>query len=164
MSIGSLQLSKDIKLVISDFDGVFTDGGIYVFDDFKTSKKLSFKDIMAVSLLIKNGYKFAIVSGESSSAVEYVKTKFALEDVFQGIRQKASVVKEIMEKYSLLPEEVIYIGDDVNDIDSLNLVKYKIAPPNSNYKVKSMPEIQITRAVGGDGAFREVVDSLLELG
>ena len=57
-----LKLSKDIKLVASDFDGVFTDGSVYIDEDLKQVKKINFSDIMAVSLLLKAGYKFAIIS------------------------------------------------------------------------------------------------------
>ncbi len=156
-----LKFENEIKLIISDFDGIFTDGSIYISEDGKTSKRLHFMDIMAVSMLLKNGYKFAIVSGENSAASEYLKKKFDLEDVFGGIRIKAPIVEQLLEKYSLKPCEVIYIGDDFNDIGAMKLVSNRVTVPNANFKVKEVENVQITSAFGGNGAFREVSDTLI---
>ena len=64
-----LEIKNKIKMVVSDFDGIFTDGTITINHDGSTSKTLSYLDIMAVSMLMKNGYKFAIISGEKSSTI-----------------------------------------------------------------------------------------------
>ena len=156
-----LNLSKDIKLVASDFDGVFTDGSVYIDEDLKQVKKINFSDIMGVSRLIKAGYKFAIISGETSNILNYFKNKFNIDEIHGGVRQKGIVLSEIMEKYSLSYDEVLYIGDDINDIAAFDCAKYKIAPKNANPIVKVKEGIQITQNSGGDGAFREVVDTLL---
>lgn len=157
-----LVIKNDIKLVISDFDGIFTDGSIIINQDGSTSKKISFSDIMAVSMLVKSGYKFAVVSGEKSPAIDYLTNKFDIEDVHQGIRCKAPVVLELMKKYNLKPAQVAYIGDDINDIDALNSVENRFTVPNANYKVKKVPDIQITMSNGGNGAFRELVDAIID--
>ena len=68
-----------------------------------------------------------------------------------------------MQKYGLKPNEVVYLGDDVNDIPAFECAGYKIAPPNANPYVKSIEGIQITTAEGGDGVFREVIDCILNL-
>ena len=159
----NLKLSSDIKLLISDFDGIFTDGGLYVTDEGKTSKKISFKDLMGISLAIKSGYKIAFISGEKTAAIDIVANRFKIEDVHQGIRDKKPIVEELLKKYTLKPAECLYVGDDVNDIEAMKLVEYRITPPNANYKVKKVDNIQLTNACGGDGAFREIVDSLIEL-
>ncbi len=156
-----LQIKKKIKMVVSDFDGIFTDGTITINHDGSTSKTLSYLDIMAVSMLIKNGYKFAIISGEKSSAIDYLANKFDIVDVYQDIRQKAPVLLDLMAKYNLKPHEVAYIGDDFNDIDSLNSVDNRFTVPNANFRVKNVANIQVTQALGGAGAFRELVDSIL---
>jgi len=156
-----LEIKNRIKMVVSDFDGIFTDGTITINHDGSSSKTLSYLDIMAVSMLIKNGYKFAIISGEKSAAIDYLANKFDIADVYQDIRQKAPVLQAIMAKYSLKSHEVAYIGDDFNDIDSLNSVDNRFSVPNANFRVKNVPNIQITQASGGAGAFRELVDSIL---
>ena len=156
-----LEIKNRIKMVVSDFDGIFTDGTITINHDGSSSKTLSYLDIMAVSMLIKNGYKFAIISGEKSAAIDYLANKFDIADVYQDIRQKAPVLQAIMAKYSLKSHEVAYIGDDFNDIDSLNSVENRFTVPNANFRVKNVSNIQITEAHGGNGAFRELVDSIL---
>ena len=102
-----LKLSKNIKLVASDFDGVFTDGSLYLDEDLKQVKKINFSDIMGVSILLKAGYKFAIISGETSNILNYFKNKFHIEEIHGGVRQKGIVLDEIMQKYSLTPDEVL---------------------------------------------------------
>ena len=156
-----LKLSKEIKLVASDFDGVFTDGSVYLDEDLKQVKKINFSDIMGVSRLIKAGYKFAIISGETSNILNYFKNKFNVDEIHGGVRQKGIVLSELMQKYSLSYGEVLYIGDDINDIAAFECVKYKITPKNANPVVKVYEGIQITQNSGGAGAFREVVDTLL---
>ena len=157
----NLHLGSSIRLIATDFDGVLTDGSIYIDDNMNTSKKMSYKDLMGIFQAVKNGINIAIISGENSQAAEYIKLKCPTIDVYQGVRIKIDVLKELVQKYYLTPEEVVYIGDDVNDIACLEAVKYKITVPNANRQVKKIKGIQITNNYGGDGAFREVVDSII---
>lgn len=155
--------NKDkIKLIASDFDGIFTDGGLYLSNSTEESfKKVSYKDIMGLSLWVKSGGKFAVISGDSCKAIETLTNKFNLEDVHQGIKNKGEVLKTIMKKYSLSSDEVIYIGDDINDISAFKQVSTPISVPNANYKVKELSDILITKSSGGDGVIREIVDNIL---
>lgn len=155
-----LNLPKTIKMVITDFDGVVTDNCVYINEDFTMSRKLNFKDVMAFSILKKNGFKIGIISGEKNSAIEILAKKFEIEEVHQNIRNKIDVLKNIVEKYGLSKEEFVYIGDDINDIECLEYAKYKITVPHSVNKVKAVEGIQITESIAGDGAFREVADCL----
>lgn len=157
----SLKLPNTIKFVITDFDGIITDNCVFVDDNGNISRKLNFKDIMAFSLLKKNGFKIGIISGEENTAIQILKEKFDIEEVHQKIRIKIDVIKNIVEKYKLKEDEFLYIGDDVNDIDALKFAKYAITVPNAVQKVKEINGIQITSVNGGDGAFREVVDCLI---
>ena len=157
-----ITLPSTIKMVITDFDGIVTDNCVYVDSKGEMTRKLNFKDIMAFSLLRKNGYKIGIISGEANSAIEIIKDKFQVEEVHQGIRNKLEILNNIIEKYGLTDEEFVYIGDDVNDFDSLNRAKYAITVPTAVEKVKKIPHIQITQAESGMGAFREIVDSLIK--
>ena len=156
-----LKLPETIKMVITDFDGVVTDNCVCINDDFSMSRKLNFKDVMAFSILKKNGYKIGIISGEKNSAIEILAKKFEVEEVHQNIRVKIDVLKDIIEKYNLDENEFVYIGDDVNDIECLNFAKYKITVPHAVDKVKAVAGIQVTQSVAGNGAFREVADCLV---
>lgn len=156
-----LKLPKTIKMVITDFDGVVTDNCVYINDDFSMSRRLNFKDVMAFSILKKNGYKIGIISGEKNSAIEILAKKFEVEEVHQNIRVKIDVLKGIIDKYNLSEDEFVYIGDDINDVECLNFAKYKITVPHAVEKVKSVAGIQVTQDVAGNGAFREVADCLV---
>lgn len=159
--MGKLKLPETIKMVITDFDGVVTDNCVYINDDFSMSRKLNFKDIMAFSILKKNGYMIGIISGEKNAAIEILAKKFQIEEIHQNIRIKIDVLKNIVEKYNLSKEDFLYIGDDINDIECLNFAKYKITVPHSVQKVKDVEGIQVTENEAGNGAFREVADCLI---
>ena len=159
-----LTLSNNIKMVVSDFDGVFTDGSVYISEKNDVQKKLNFKDIMGVHMLITNNVDFGIISGEASNILNYFKDHFNLKEIHGGIRQKGIVLEDIMTRYNLKPDEVLYIGDDINDISAMNLVKYRLAPQNVNpVVVQKVESLQITKAFGGNGAIREIADTILEL-
>ena len=157
----TLNLPDTIRFVITDFDGIVTDNCVYVAANGEMSRRLNFKDVMGFSILRKNGYRIGIISGEKNSAIEILAKKFNIEEVHQGIRVKIDVLKSILERYNLKEDEYVYIGDDVNDLESLNFVKYPITVPNAVEKVKAVKNIQITTARSGEGAFREVVDTLV---
>ena len=159
----SIHLPDTVKFVITDFDGIITDNCVYVDSEGKMSRKLNFKDVMAFSILRKNGYKIGIISGEKNSAIEVIAKKFEVDEVHQNIRIKIDVLKSIIEKYNLKEEEFVYIGDDINDYESLKYAKYCITVPDAVKKIKDIEGIQITDARGGEGAFREVVDTLVKL-
>ncbi len=148
-------------MVITDFDGVVTDNCVYVNEDFTMSRKLNFKDVMAFSLLKKNGVDIGIISGEKNSAIEILAQKFGINEIHQNIRTKITVLKSIVEKYELSPEDYVYIGDDVNDLECLEFAKYKITVPHAPDKLKKIDAIQVTQNAAGDGAFREVADCLV---
>ena len=157
-----LRIPKDIEYIFTDFDGVITDGCAYINDENGAiSKKVNFKDIMGISIAIKNGYKVGIISGESCAAINYVKEKFNLIEVHCKIRNKLEVLQEIVVRNNLNPQKIIYIGDDINDINALNFVGCPITVANAMPKVKEVQNIQITDNFGGNGAFREVIDSLV---
>ena len=156
-----IKLPKTIKMVITDFDGIVTDNCVYIDEDGKMSRKLNFRDVMGFSILRKNGYKIGIISGEANSAIEVINKKFQIEEVHQDIRNKLDVLESIIKKYALTDEEFVYIGDDVNDYDSLCRAKYAVTVPNAVKKIRNIKGIQVTEVNSGDGAFREVVDALV---
>lgn len=160
--MSELKIPKTVKLIISDFDGVMTDNCIYIDEQLKISRKINFKDLMALSLLRKAGIDLIFISGEKNPLIDLLSERFRLKENHQDIRIKIDVLKSIVERYNLKPEDYLYIGDDINDIDCLNFAQTKITVPNATHKVKLIEGIKITNETGGDGAFREVVDCLLD--
>jgi len=158
--MSGLKLPDTIKMVITDFDGVVTDNCVYISDDGIISRKINFKDVVGFYLLKRNGIDVAIISGEKNSAIETIAKNLEIKEVYQNIREKLPVLKEIIERKNLSQEEYLYIGDDINDLECLNYAKYRVTVPNSTDKVKAVENIQITEYSGGTGAFREVADCL----
>ena len=152
---------KDIRLVVSDFDGIFTDGKIEVYSDGTTSKKLDYKDIMGIANILKKGVKFAIISGETSQAISMLKKIFPPIETFESIRKKIDVLKNLLEKYSISPENTMYFGDDINDLECLNYCGTPVTVANAHDNVKQVENIIISEHSGGNGAFREITDYLL---
>lgn len=151
----------NIKLIVSDFDGIFTDGKLEVFSDGRTSKKISYKDIMAISIILKKGINFVILSGEKSCAIDILKEKFPAIETFQNERNKILILNSLIDKHKIKPENVLYIGDDINDIDCLKVVGFPFTVADAHEKVKSMEKINILNSKGGYGAIREIADTLL---
>lgn len=158
--MSEIKLPNSIKMVITDFDGVVTDNCVYINEDFTMSRKLNFKDVMGFSILRKNGFDIAIISGEKNSAIETMAKKFNIKEIHQNIRIKIDVLKSIVERYALTDDEFVYIGDDVNDLECLKFAKYKVTVPHAPEKVKAIEGIQVTQNAAGNGAFREVADCL----
>lgn len=154
--------TEKIKMVITDFDGIITDNCVYVDNNGNMTRKINFKDVMAFSILQKNGIKTAIISGESNAAIEILAKKFDIKEIHQNIRNKIQVLKDIVEKYSLSKEDFLYIGDDINDYEALMYSKNAFTVSEAVDKIKSIPHIKITKSPSGAGAFREIVDILIK--
>lgn len=156
-----LKLPETIKMIITDFDGIMTDNFVYINENSQSTRRLNYKDVTGCFLLKRQGIDISIISGEKNPAIEWVKNTFELEDVHQRIWDKLPIMKSIIEKYNLSPEEYVYIGDDINDLECLEYAKYKITVPNATSEVKGISDIQMTQESGGEGAFREVADCLI---
>ena len=152
---------EKIKAIVSDFDGVFTDCTGLVDCNGNVSKKINFQDVLAIAILLHFGIKVAIITGEHSGAVDYLKRKFPKISVFQDIMYKLPVLKDYLSLQGLTKDEVLYIGDDINDAEVLQYVGFKATVPNANHMVKDIDGIMITETSGGQGVLREITDAVL---
>ena len=154
-----------LKLFIMDVDGVLTDAGMYYSQNGDELKKFSTYDGKAMEFLRDRGVKTAIITSENSKIVEDRANKIKIDFVFQGVEDKLTIAKElcIQEKVSL-ESEVSYIGDDINDLELLDVVKYKACPTNAINKVKEIDSIELMHNKGGNGAVREFVELLIDKG
>ncbi|SVC12314.1 uncharacterized protein METZ01_LOCUS265168, partial [marine metagenome] len=110
-----LQKCKKIKLVITDVDGVLTDGGMYYSERGEKFKKFNAVDGMAVELLRTQGIKTVFMTKENSQIAKQRGKKVQAAAVFVNIISKEKLLSKICHKFRVNPEEVAYIGDDVND-------------------------------------------------
>jgi YrbI family 3-deoxy-D-manno-octulosonate 8-phosphate phosphatase len=154
------ELAKNIKLVGTDIDGVWTDARMYYSTEGDVMKSFSTYDGMGVKLLREAGIPLIIMTGENTKIVAKRAQKLGIDRIFQGENEKLKRLKEICSELNISLDEVAYIGDDVNDLDVLKSVGLSAMPPNSPILNQFTPDYLTTRS-GGDGAFRDFVDFIL---
>ena len=133
-----------VKLFLMDVDGVLTDSGMYYSENGDELKRFSTYDGMALEILRNKGIKTAIITAENTKIVENRAKKINVDYVFQGIKNKLTTAKELCIQEGLsLENEVAYIGDDINDIELLNYVKYKACPANAMTIVKEIDGMKL---------------------
>lgn len=159
-----LKLEKrTIKLFLMDVDGVLTDAGMYYSDKGDELKKFNTHDGKGIELLRNAGIKTGIITSENTCIVEKRAKKLKIDYLYQGVKDKINVAKEICEQESISLDEVAYIGDDINDIELLSNVGIAACPANSLPNVKSIPNIINLSNSGGEGAVREFVEMLIHV-
>ena len=152
--------ASKIKLVVTDIDGVWTDAKMYYTGTGEFIKAFSTYDGIATYLLKEAGIPTAIITGENSPPVAARAKKLKLKDVFLGIDDKLAVFETLLDKYKLTPDQVAYIGDDVNDYTVMQVAGLTASPSSTPAFHILKPDILLDR-VGGDGAFREFADIIL---
>jgi len=153
--------AKNIRLVLTDCDGVLTDAGVYYSDAGEQLKRFNLRDGMGVKRLRLMGIETGIVTGETSPCVVRRAEKLGIEEVALGARDKLSVVTAILARRGLGPESVAYIGDDVNDREVLDLVGLSACPRDAVAEIKKRVNVVLETA-GGHGVFRELAEIILE--
>lgn len=150
-----------IKLVLTDIDGVWTDGGMYYDQTGNEWKKFNTSDSAGVLFLRMLKIPLAIVTGEDTEIVRRRAEKLKIEELHMGIRNKLAVAKSLCEKYKISMKELAFIGDDINDLELLEAAGFAACPANAPDYVKAKAHV-VMKKKGGDGAFREFVEYILE--
>ncbi len=152
---------QSIELLLSDVDGVLTDGGV-VFDNQGTETKVfNIRDGLGIRLWQRSGNRFGLVTGRSSRIVERRAVELDIDLLRQGIQDKLPVVREIIESLSLKPAQVAYIGDDLPDLPVLNYVGLGVAVADACDEVREAADL-VTQLEGGRGAVRETIEVILK--
>ena len=152
---------KKIKMLISDVDGVWTDGSFYKGTDGFEFKKFTVFDGVGVAMARAADLKIALISGRYSDATKYRAEELKIEDVYNGTLNKIPAYEELKSKYKLEDSEIAYLGDDLIDLPIMSLVGVPIAVANAVLEVKKIA-IHTTKISGGDGAFRDAVQWIIE--
>ncbi len=153
---------KKLKLILTDVDGVLTDGSLYFTRNGEYLKKFNIKDGMGVNILLRNNIPTGIVTKDRSKIVERWAKEMNIFFIKMGVKQKEKALDMICKKFSLKKSEVAYIGDDVNDLSILNKVGVSACPSDSVKAVKDTVNY-ICKNRSGDGAFREFCDLILKI-
>ena len=157
--------ARKIKAILTDVDGILTDGKVnfFVAPDGRIEEIKSFhtQDGIAVMLCRSAGIICGIITGRRhATTVERART-LGFKYMYQGFLTKIGPLQDILEKEGITPEEVCYIGDDITDMPLLCEVGLAATVPNALDCVKDCAHY-ITKRVGGDGAFREIIDFILQ--
>lgn len=156
-----VEKAKKIKLLLLDVDGVLTDGRIVYDSRGQDLKFFDVHDGLGVYLLKKAGIKTILITAKGSRAIRPRAKDMQVEEVFEDISPKTSVLDRILKKYNLKLDEVCFVGDDLVDLCLMKKVGFPIAVFNASPEIKKVASY-ITLKEGGRGAVREVAELILK--
>lgn len=148
------------KLVLTDIDGVWTDGGMYYDQTGNEWKKFNTYDSAGVIFLKKLNIPVGIITGEDTKIVKRRAEKLKVDYLFMGVNNKLEIVKNLCSKLKINFKDIAYIGDDLNDIPLLKTVGISAVPSNAPDYVKNYALWNLSKR-GGEGVFREFVEKIL---
>ena len=162
MEISYKQLLPKITTFIFDVDGVLTNGTLTIMPDGELVRHMNVKDGYAMKTALNKGFKVCIISGGTNKAVKSRLAALGIKDIYLGAHNKINEYKEILEKYNLNHENVLYMGDDIPDIPVMQKVGLASCPNNA------VPEVQqaakyISNIKGGEGCVRDVIEQVLKV-
>ena len=151
-----------IELLILDVDGTLTDGGIYIDENGKETKKFNAKDGIGIMELQKNGVEIGIISNSEKGGGILSRSKYlGIKHLYIGDDPKHKILNEWVFKKNINLEHTAFIGDDINDLGIINLVKFSACPNDAVEEVKKKVSL-ILNTSGGDGCVRELSDLYLK--
>lgn len=148
-------------MLILDVDGVLTDNGLYIDDNGVESKKFNIADGMGIWLAHQAGLEVALISGRPSKATAFRAFQLRIKHVYLGSSDKLEAYDKLKHKLNVTDDQIAYMGDDLPDIPVLKQVGFPICVKNAQPLTKSVAKL-VTKAKGGEGAVREVVDLIMK--
>ncbi len=155
------QRCQPIELVLSDVDGVLTDGRVVIDNQGIESKRFHVRDGVGVDLWHKAGYRFGVLTQRSSQVLKIRAAELGVEIVRQGIEHKLRTTREIADELGLTLAQVCYLGDDLPDVPVLRAVGLGVAVADAAAEVRQAAQYVTTRP-GGAGAVRETIEMILK--
>lgn len=149
-----------IDLIVLDVDGTLTDGKISYTQNGDEVKSFCVKDGLAISSWIRLGRDVAIITGRNSNIVDRRAKELGIKYIYQGVDNKQEVLERLLKELEITMENVASVGDDLNDLSMLKASKRSFVPSNASIHVKKIAS-DILNAQGGEGAIREMLDSLI---
>lgn len=153
-------MTTNIKLLVIDVDGTLTDGGIYYDEQGNEWKKFNTKDAAGFFAAKRAGIKTMVLTGRKCAATVRRMKELQVDYLFQNINDKACFLQKFMQENGLTKADVGYIGDDLNDIESIKLVGYVMCPADACKEMRTAADY-ISSIRGGYGAVRDAIEHLL---
>lgn len=155
------QKCQAIELLLTDVDGVLTDGGVILNNEGVESKQFHIRDGLGFKLWRQAGFKCGLITGRNSQVVRLRAQELSMDIVRQGITDKATVAQEVLKKFNLEPEQLAFVGDDLIDLGAIRLAGLGVAVADAVDEVKDAADYT-TKKPGGKGAIREVIEVILK--
>ncbi len=157
-----LKSFKDISAFVFDIDGVLTDGDLLVMDNGLMLRKMHVKDGYALQLAVKKGYMIIVISGGNSPQVQERLLKLGIENVYMKVENKIEKLKSLSSQFNLQKEEMLYMGDDIPDLEVMQYCGLACCPADAVSEVKTISKY-ISPLKGGEGCVRDVIEKVLKL-
>jgi YrbI family 3-deoxy-D-manno-octulosonate 8-phosphate phosphatase len=155
------EIARNIRMILSDVDGVMTDGSIIIDNSGVETKSFHVRDGLGIKLWQQAGFMFGILTSRNSRIVKLRAAELGISIVRQGFEEKLEAAREIFTTQSIQPSEVCYIGDDLPDLPVMLEVGLGVAVSDAVAEVRSSAKWVLTTP-GGHGAIRELVERLLK--
>ena len=155
------QRAQKIKLLIFDVDGVMTDGSIYLDNNGNEIKSFYVRDGHGIKMAQKAGLSVAIITGRESQVVERRAKELAIRELYQGIKDKAGIYRNLLSRYHCQDEEIAFMGDDIVDLPVMIRVGLPAAPADADELVIKHA-LFVSQKKGGRGAVREFIEFILK--
>ena len=155
------QKCQPIQLILSDVDGILTDGGVEFNNQGIETKRFNIRDGLGIKLWQKAGYHFGLITSRTSQIVKIRATELGIDLVRQGVAQKLPTLEEIARSMELDYEQICYIGDDFPDLPCIKVVGLGATVPEASSEILDAADY-ITKHAGGHGAIRDLIETILK--
>lgn len=156
------ELMNTINTFVFDVDGVLTDGTIHVTSTGEMLRYMNIRDGYAIKAAIEKGYHICIISGGSNEGVRIRLENLGVTSIFLGVSNKVHTLQEYMKSYNILPEEILYMGDDIPDYFVMQEVGLPTCPQDAAPEIKKISKY-ISHVCGGKGAVRDVIEQVMKV-
>lgn len=156
------ELFNDVNTFIFDVDGVLTNGIVTVFPNGELIRQMNIKDGYALKTAVKSGYRVCIISGGRNEGVRKRLEGLGITDIYLRAHNKIHAYNELVEKYSLKAENVLYMGDDIPDLPVMEKVGIPCCPKDAVRELQAMA-IYISDKKGGEGCARDVIEQVMRV-
>lgn len=163
MSNSVIKKLERIRALVTDVDGVLTNGAVYYGPEGERLKRFYIRDGMGFERLRNAGYQVVVMTGENSELVHRRMEKLQVQHYFPGAKDKYSLLLQWCREHNIQPAEVAFLGDDVNDLAAMQLCGLKACPADAFNQIRSIADYVCHRP-GGQGAFRELAELILAHG
>ncbi len=162
MEISYKQLLPNINTLIFDVDGVLTNGLVTIMPDGELVRNMNIKDGYALKTAVDKGLNVCIISGGRNEGVRTRLANLGIKDIYLGAHNKIKQFQELVEKYNLKPENVLYMGDDIPDFPVMKLVGLPCCPNDAAAEIQQVSKY-ISDKKGGEGCVRDIIEQILRV-